>query len=141
MKKYVLLIIVAVMVFGLAGCGSLDYPKGNVTAEVKEGSLTNTQLTLVLTNDTDREYTTGLSFRIERRTWRGWVEPEIPWGTVWRLPGIIIPPNSEIELVRNFANVYGELPPGRYRIVKGYSYWRAPGDTDQFEVYAEFVIE
>lgn len=144
--SFVSLSIVAAIVFSSLTCSSLEHPQGNVTARVKNGSLNNIQLTLILTNDSDRTYYYGNPFRIERRTWRGWVELEITNDVLWTLPAFHLYPNSEVEVTRNFSNVYGTLEPGRYRIIKEYFYvhdwgeWGEAADTEHFIAYAEFRV-
>ena len=52
----------------------------------------------------------------------------------------MIPENSKVEWQVNWAWLYGQLSPGKYRIGKNIMYFRGTGDYDQKMYYAEFEI-
>lgn len=58
----------------------------------------------------------------------------------WEDIAYIIEKGETRELLLNWDYMYGRLPDGHYRIVKKVMDYRAPGDYDEYEVYAEFDI-
>jgi len=148
-KKFIALLCITATLL-ISGCAEIpandyydayDEPLATVEMRVKEGTLTPTGLTLILTNNTNREYMSGVGFHIERRVDGEWAELEPLNNLVFVSLGVPFPPNTSIELERIWDWYYGELEPGEYRIIKGYHFSREPGNLDEYEVYAEFVIE
>lgn len=45
------------------------------------------------------------------------------------------------ELALTWGSDYGSLKPGHYRAAKWFFEWRAPGDTTDFLLAAEFTLE
>lgn len=60
---------------------------------------------------------------------------------VWTSEAYAVPINGSVEMRINWTHGYGTLQPGIYRIGKGFSDHRAPGDNDYAVFYAEFTIE
>ena len=68
MKKTILIILCGVMVLGLTGCGkpkneldigsksNIKISQNDVTMTIKEGTLTNKSATLVLTNNSEKNF-------------------------------------------------------------------------------------
>ena len=89
------------------------------------------------------ELTTGSFYTVERKTDSGWEpveylpqEGELAWTTeAW-----LIPLNGEVTWDVSWNWLYGALPDGDYRIGKDVMDWRAPGDSDNRMVYAEFSL-
>lgn len=52
-----------------------------------------------------------------------------------------VPFGGEIEQELNWAWMYGELPAGKYKLVKGFMDFRGAGDFDEAGFEVEFVIE
>ena len=77
MKKTILIILCGVMVLGLTGCGkskneldigsksNIKISQNDVTMTIKEGTLTNKSATLVLTNNSDKNFEYGNPYEIE----------------------------------------------------------------------------
>lgn len=53
----------------------------------------------------------------------------------------IFSPDEPRELAFTWDSSYGDLKPGRYRVTKRFFEYRAPGDTTDFLLAAEFTIE
>lgn len=53
----------------------------------------------------------------------------------------IVEKNHSSEMMVGWEWLYGELPEGRYLIVKQFTNHRAPGDNDNFYLACEFTIE
>jgi len=152
-KIFAAALIVVITVF-IAGCdvamitdcelpqdANYELPQGLLEARIAENTLTLTGLTLVLTNNTERRYYYGNPFRIEKLVGNEWVEPGFIDSVLWTLPAFNLDSGDEVEIEKNWENIYGALEPGTYRIIKSYAYLREPGDFDEYEVYAEFMIE
>ena len=52
-----------------------------------------------------------------------------------------IPRNKRVEWSVNWETLYGSLPTGYYRIGKEIMDFRAGGDYDKYNCYAEFTVE
>jgi len=93
--------------------------------------------------DMDREITTGSYFIIQIHTPFGW--RDMPYrnkiyGKTWTSEAYPIFENEERHMERSFTKMYGELPKGKYRLVKYYTV--RPGfSTIKYHFYAEFSIE
>ena len=112
--------------------------------------MTPTGLTLVCAQSggTIRgELLTGEVFVVERRT-DGEIPAaftEVPYivegGVGWNDIGLSVPLNDTREFTIDWSWIYGELPPGQYRIGKQFLDVAEPGDYDSHTFYAEFSIE
>ncbi len=112
-----------------------------ITMSIKEGTLTNTGATLVLTNRTNLKYTYGESYDIEYMEDGGWikVKPIIKdYGFI--SIGYTLRPNERAEIKKNWEWLYGKLPAGYYRIntdvILG-----SGGNIRIYPVAAEFIVE
>lgn len=52
-----------------------------------------------------------------------------------------IPRNKRVEWSVSWETLYGSLPTGHYRIGKEITDFRAGGDYDKYNCYAEFTVE
>jgi len=67
--------------------------------------------------------------------------PDIVDGDVgWISIAYVVKKNRASELSIDWEWLYGELPAGRYLIVKGFINHRSPGDNDQYYLACEFTI-
>ncbi len=62
------------------------------------------------------------------------------YDVAWTAEGWVIPENKAVEWSVNWAWLYGQLSPGKYRIGKEVMYFRGTGDFDEKMYYAEFEI-
>ena len=58
----------------------------------------------------------------------------------WTAEAYYIPMNDSIEFELKWERLYGELPAGTYRIVKGFMDFRGTGDYDSATFHTEFEI-
>lgn len=58
----------------------------------------------------------------------------------WTAEAYALPLDGSIEFELKWERLYGELPAGTYRIVKGFMDFRGPGDYDSATFYTEFEI-
>ena len=88
------------------------------------------------------ELQTGQWYEIQVRNAKGeWIDNsskdvEIAWEDI----AYLISNNGMTEMDLNWEYLYGRLNDGHYRIVKKVMDYRAPGDYDEYDIYAEFDI-
>ena len=143
MKK-ILIVILVVACMAMCGCQP-SYPSPYEIVECEDGfvisvdeaSVSPTGLTVVITNDTDQDYSYGAWYRVEKKKHDNWVQvnPITYWGQNDWLDGVGA--NSTKSIVYEWEWYYGELKPGEYRIVLELQ----PGESEYRYYAAEFVIE
>lgn len=152
MKKTILTILVCgFMVLGLTGCGTnknefdigkesnIEIVEKGVSLTVKENTLTETGVTLILKNDSDVEVQYGNPYEIEIKKDGEWHKINVKLN--FNLPAFLLKSKETKELELNWENGYGKLASGDYRIIKSVDVEKADGTFDTFYVSAEFTIE
>lgn len=86
------------------------------------------------------ELQTGVDFSLEKKGESGWTPLETVSEPIWTANALTVPPGETKRWPVDWTGVYGELPPGQYRVKKAVQAYRAPGDYDVREYYAEFTI-
>lgn len=149
MKKILLCLFVVVAIFALTGCGSnntLDIGSksdieinnnNDVSLSIKPETLTNTEATLILKNNSDKLLRYDEVYEIEIRENEEWHKINVE--LYFNLPLWGVEPNSEEEFELNWENGYGKLSAGEYRIIKNV-YFEEEEDQD-FYISIEFTIE
>ena len=107
--------------------------------------VTPTGLTLVVTQfggEVRGELMTGLSFVVERLSDGTWTElPSVTGETAaWNDLAVLIPSNGAREMEVDWSWLYGELPPGQYRIGKKFTDLVEPGEYEERMMYARFTV-
>ncbi len=86
---------------------------------IKEGTLTNSGFTLIITNLSNNEIILGEEYRIDKKENGKW-RPVVPiidnYGFIDI--GYILKPNDDFETKINWKWLYGELETGEYRLIK-----------------------
>ncbi len=152
MKKTMLTILLCgSMVLGLTGCGKsknefdignksdIKISQNDVTMTIKEETLTNKGVTLVLTNNGDKNFQYGNPYEIEIKKDGEWHKINVELNFTLPAFGLKSKESKEIEL--NWEHGYGKLAEGTYRIVKGIDYEYEKGKYETFYVAIEFTIE
>ena len=152
MKKTILAILMCgSLVLGMTGCGSFknELEVGNksdvqisqhdVSMSIKDGTLTNTSATLVLTNNSDKDFQYGNPYEIEIKKDGEWHKINAELNFTLPLYNLKAGETEEIEL--NWENGYGKLPSGTYRIVKDIDHETEEGNFERFNVAVEFTIQ
>ena len=109
--------------------------------------ITPTSATLICTQeggDPTGELQTGSWYMIENWTQEnGWMEVErvFQGDLAWTMEAWAIPQNKKSEWNVNWEFLYGELPPGKYRIAKEVMDFRKTGDFDTSIYFADFMID
>ena len=110
----------------------------NLDFKLKEGSLTNTSLTMILTNNSGKDLEYGNPYSIEKYE-NGYWRTLMPINDIaYTLPVYGLKKNDSIELDINWEYGYGKLQ-GKYRIVKDFGY-RENDHVISFIKYLEFDI-
>ncbi len=139
MKKICLSIIAIVAVFVL-----IIYAVNKDTApavsnidgifiSIKEGTLTKTSATIIITNNSDQIYTFGEEYVLEKKVLGKWKTMKLLSKDVWwDLVNYQVGVQDELEKEVNWESLYGELKNGTYRLVK---------EIDKKRIAVEFTID
>ena len=151
MKKTILTILLCgVMVLGMTGCGKqknefdignksdIKISQNDVIMTIKEGTLTNKSATLILTNNSDKNFQYGTPYEIEIKKDGEWHKINVELNFTMPAFQLSARENNEIEI--NWENGYGKLAKGTYRIIKGIDYEYEEGKYKSFNVAVEFTI-
>lgn len=121
--------------FLIVGCSNEDHVLEGVTMTIKEGTLTKVSATVVINDTTGNDNIYGEDFSIQKKGWFGWHELQAK-ESFFLLVGYLVDENGKLELECDWEEIYGELKPGTYRLVKEGS----PRGSEKKYIYAEFVI-
>ncbi len=151
MKKSIFTILMCgVMVFVMTGCGKqknefdignksdIKISQNDVIMTIKEGTLTNKSATLILTNNSDKNFQYGTSYGIEIKKDGEWHKINVELTSTVPAFQLSARENKEIEI--NWENGYGKLEKGTYRIIKGIDYEYEEGKYKSFNITVEFTI-
>lgn len=140
MKKRVIIVLSALVVFVLAiTCAIVFIPNyaepinlaENITMEIKEGTLTKTGATIVITDLSGKNNTFNKEFRIDQKRGGKWYTlKDKSKNEVDVMPGQ--QENKKLEQELNWEKNYGTLSDGYYRIVK---------KINNKDIVVEFEIE
>lgn len=104
-----------------------------VSIKIKEGTLTNTGATIIITDTTDKNYSYGEPFRIDKKENGKWKEaPKVIDDAFFNEPAYYPDENNEIVREINWEWIYGKLKPGTYRFVT---------DASDGKISVSFVIK
>lgn len=152
MKKAILTILLCgVLVLGMTGCGKsknefdignksdIKVSQNDVIMTIKEGTLTNKSATLVLTNNSAKNFQYGTPYEIEIKKDGEWHKINVELD--FDLPAFQLSSKESKEIELDWENGYGKLAKGTYRIIKGINYEYEEGKYETFNVAVEFNIE
>lgn len=152
MKKMVFVILLCgVLILTMTGCvktknkldignkSNIKALKNDVIMTIKDGTLTNKSVTLVLINNSDKKIQYGSPYEIEIKKNDEWhkINAELNF----TLPLFILEPKEKNEFELNFEDGYGKLPSGTYRVIKKIDKEKEDGLFDSFYVSTEFTIK
>ncbi|MBE6899688.1 MAG: hypothetical protein E7479_03360 [Ruminococcaceae bacterium] len=103
--------------------------------------VTATGLTVIFTQSGGNptgELMTGSYYRIESAD--GELAYIVEGEIAWTAEAYMIPKDGSVSMNVNWEWLYGVLEPGTYKIFKGVSDFRGPGDYDDKEYSAEFTV-
>ena len=110
----------------------------NLKVEIKENSLTNAGLTMIVENLSDRNLEYGNPYSIEKYENGYWKSAPTINDLYFTMPAFSLNKGEPKELNINWEYGYGKLK-GKYRIVKEFSY-KENDDYISFNKYLEFEI-
>ena len=88
------------------------------------------------------ELETGSPFWLEKEQDGTWVEVEpLIEDMAWDMRAHLISMGGEAGVAVDWTALYGQLPPGSYRLGKTVMDFRGTGDYDQRDYYAYFTVE
>ena len=151
MKRVTLIALMCVcVVLGLTGCGKqknefdignksdIKISQNDVIMTIKEGTLTNKSATLILTNNSDKNFQYGTPYEIEIKKDGEWHKINVELNFTMPAFQLSAKENKEIEI--NWENGYGKLEKGTYRIIKGIDYEYEEEKYKSFNIAVEFTI-
>lgn len=151
MKKILTILLCGIMVLGMAGCGkvknkfdignksNIKISQNDVIMTIKEGTLTNKSATLVLTNNSDKNFQYGDPYEIEIKKDGEWHKINIE--LYFNMPAFQLSAKESKEIELDWENGYGKLANGTYRIIKEIDYEYEEEKYETFNVAVEFTIE
>ena len=152
MKKIVFVILLCgVMVLAMTGCknvknkldignkSDIKVSQNDVIMTIKDGTLTNKSVTLVLINNSDKKIQYGSSYEIEIKKNDEWHKINAELNFTLQL--FILESKEKNEFELNFEDGYGKLPSGTYRVIKKIDKEKEDGLFDSFYVSTEFTIK
>lgn len=129
-KLNIILLITSVLIF-IIGIGLiyLNYINKEIviseieglTLEIKEGTLTPTGATIVITDNNSEKYTFGLDFQIQKLEDGKWKNLKVKKRQSILAVGYTVNENNKLEMVQDWETMYGKLPKGEYRLIKSIS--------------------
>lgn len=144
------ILLLGIMTLGVLGCekskneldignkSNIKISQNDVIMTVKEGTLTNKSATLVLTNNSDKNFQYGNPYEIEIKKDGEWHKINVELNFTMPAFQLSARENKEIEI--NWENGYGKLAKGTYRIIKGINYEYEEGKYKSFNIAVEFTI-
>ena len=114
-----------------------------ISMELSNVNPKRAELTITRSSDGKLKGTpqTGMGFHIEQLTDDGWKILISKGSSIFSDDSIFIPTEGEpVVMTLDWENRYGELTPGKYRIVKTVTDYRAPSIYDEKEYYLPFEI-
>ena len=153
MKKLINLIAMMSLVTVLAGCGNaleigavaeqaVNTYRG-VNMKIIDGSVTSTGMTIEILNQTETEINSGNKndFSIQVKKDGKWYEIQTKERNNTS-EAIVFLKDNPVQMEISWRSIYGILPKGEYRIVKGFFSWtEEKGSGATFVLGAEFSIE
>ena len=90
-----------------------------ISLSIKDGTLSKTGATIIISDISEQENTYGEWFRIDKKTNGFWEELKpIDDNYVFKDIAYRIGENHQLEMNTDWSKLYGELEPGEYRLVK-----------------------
>lgn len=123
MKKHSLILLLLILLAVIVVVIKL-LPSGNeVTVEIKKDSISNTGVSILITDKSDNRYSWGSEYYLQVKKDNEWKKVEsISSGhnpeNIFNLLAYIVDENHQISQSFNWSTWYGELPSGIYRVEK-----------------------
>lgn len=127
LDKIIIVLVVILLIIGLlvktknnSKDNILDFKEpSNITMSIKDNSLTESQATVIITDNTGNDNTYSISFRLDKKVNNKWKKLKVinsDYG--FNEIGYKVDENNKLELVQYWEHIYGKLDKGDYRLVK-----------------------
>lgn len=149
MKKWVAFLVSGMLLMDLMACGAdkgVRYPwnigdentfvfeeDGKVLLTIADGTLTSSGATLVVQNQGSAEIFIGKEYSVQISVDNEWRDIEKEQD--WTLEMLSVAPGEDESVMIDWSSFYGELPAGRYRLIKKY----LTGEASAY-IFCEFEI-
>jgi len=150
LKRSAIFLLICVLILTGTGCssdGGREYPwsitknsmdnknaNADISIQLPDGSLTSAGTQLIVCNNSEFDISFGPEYSIQLSQNGSWYDIDVK-NTDWTGELLTVDAGNECEVEINWASIYGELPVGKYRIVKEYSQL-----GQNFFAFAEFDI-
>ncbi len=149
-KNFLVAILCVVMLFCITGCdltnnfdigeeSNTEISEKDVSLSIKENTLSQSGVTLILKNGSDMDVQYGDSYEIEIEKDRKWHKINVELN--FNSPAYTLKSKKSEEIELKWENEYGKLAPGNYRILKSVDIKMEDGTFDTFYVSTEFTIK
>ena len=115
-----------------------------VDMEIKEGSLTNTSVTVIIREKEDYDISYGEPFYLEKYDYKNNYFKKMDMSgnnCAFNLPAYKVTLDKPLELKQDFSCLYGKLSKGQYRIVKEVSFDSDKPSDNNYFISTEFSID
>lgn len=110
----------------------------NISMSIVENTLTNTGMSIIITDYTYGKFIYGYDYRIEEKIDNEWKKIKLKKDHIIRMPGLLVDENHELKMDIDWSTPYGILPDGYYRLIKH----ATPEDNKkEYEFSVEFEIK
>ena len=103
--------------------------------EVKEASVTESGLTCIINNDTEKDYSFGRDYMLQKKEENKWQDVLPKKEAAMTLELLWVPSGTSESLAINWEEAYGQLENGHYRVIKPVS-----NTESRVLLSAEFMI-
>lgn len=125
--------------FNTGAVSNIKSYNNNISVTIKENTLTNTGLTLIVKNNSDQVLYYGNQYEIEIKHKEKWhkINVELAFDEpLWELDK-----HKETEIEINWKNGYGNLPSGEYRLIKKAYFEDKKENKINTYILTEFTIQ
>lgn len=148
-KKVTIILLCGMIIFGLiiwnhnkiGKRSNIQISQNDVSMMIKEGTLTNTNVTLIIKNNSDKKVRYGESFQMEIKKNNKWYQLNMKHEVFFTLAATILDAQEQREIELNWEDEYGKLKKGTYRIIKDMDHCVENEQCKSFNVAVEFVIK
>lgn len=119
---------------------NIEIKDKGIILKIKEKILNDSRATIILENNSNYTLSYGESLFVEKEVDGKWYSLEIINDRVFNVPLYHLEPNETKEKEIYLDYGYGELAPGKYRVIKDVSLEHDNGNREEFYVAGEFII-
>lgn len=156
MKKALVILLCGIMLIGVTACGStgkikeeikigkssdINITNRDIILKIKEGTLSNGGASLILENNSDINISFGEGFWLEIEQNGKWYSLETINDYVVNLPLYHLKPKELKEMNFSWGYVFGKLPKGKYRVIKGITLELEKDNKEETYITCDFNID